>query len=105
MAFCATPINEDSPLNHVFERVMHDPEFRKRFIEDRDEAVAGFGLTAGEREALDSLKPSNIVAHGAHPMLVVMALWRLELDGLLPSYTPYGVPKSTDPDDPEYTYY
>ena len=37
--------------------------------------------------------------------LVVMALWRLELEGLLPSYTPYGVAKSTDPADPEYTYY
>ena len=33
-------------------------------------------------------------------MLVVMALWRLELERLLPSYTPYGVPKSTDPEYP-----
>ncbi len=38
-------------------------------------------------------------------MLVVMVLWRLELEGLLPSYTPYGVANSTDPADPECTYY
>ncbi len=105
MAFCATPINEDSRLNHVFDKMMHDPEFRKLFIEDRDKAVAEFNLTIKGREALDTLKPSIIVEYDAHPMLVVMALWRLELDGLLPSYTPYGVPKSTDPNDPEYTYY
>ncbi|MFQ5875647.1 MAG: hypothetical protein ACE5JL_17865, partial [Dehalococcoidia bacterium] len=74
-------------------------------MNDRDKAVAEFNLTPAEREALDTLKPSKVVEQGAHPMLVVMALWRMELDGLLPSYTPYGVPKSTDPSDPEYTYY
>ena len=105
MAFCATPINENSALNRVFEKIMHDPEFRKLFVEDRDKAVAPFHLTIQEGEALDTLKPTNLVPLGAHPMIVVMALWRLELEGLLPSYTPYGVAKSTDPADPEYTYY
>jgi hypothetical protein len=84
---------------------MHDADFRVLFVEDRDKAVAQFNLTVKEREALDTLKPTNIVELGGHPMLVVMALWRLELEGLLPSYTPYGVPKSIDPEDPEYTYY
>ncbi len=105
MAFCATPIHSDAGLNQVFNKIMHDEAFREFFIEDRDKAVAPFNLTIKEREALDTLKPTNMVEHGAHPMLVVMALWRLELDGLLPSYTPYGVPKSIDPEDPEYTYY
>lgn len=105
MAFCATLINENSALNRVFEKVMHDPEFRTLFVEDRDKAVAPFNLTVKERGALDTLKPTNLVPLGAHPMIVVMALWRLELEGLLPSYTPYGVSKSTDPADPEYTYY
>ena len=105
MAFCATLINENSALNRVFEKVMHDPEFRTLFVEARDKAVAPFNLTVKEREALDTLKPTNLVPLGAHPMIVVMALWRLELEGLLSSYTPYGVSKSTDPADPEYTYY
>lgn len=105
MAFCATPIHENSALNRVFEKVMHDAGFRTLFVGDRDKAVAPFNLTVKEREALDTLKPTNLVPLGAHPMLVVMALWRLELEGLLPSYTPYGVAKSTDPADPEYTYY
>ena len=105
MVFCATPIHPDASLNKIFNKIMHDEGFRKLFVEDRDKAVAPFKLTVKEREALDTLKPNKIVEYGAHPMLVVMALWRMELDGLLPSYTPYGVPKSTDPEDPEYTYY
>lgn len=67
-------------LNRALFRLKSEPAYRRRFVADRDAAMAEAGLAPDVRAALFTFDRDRLVALGAHPYLVFMADLRVKMD-------------------------
>ena len=74
------PPAEAYPLNRCLFRLKSEPEFRRRFVADRDAAMTEAGVGTQARAALTSFDRDRLVGLGAHPYLVFMADLRLKME-------------------------
>jgi hypothetical protein len=68
------------PLNRTLFRLKSEPAYRRRFVADRETAMAEAGLADDVRAALVTFERDRLVALGAHPYLVFMADLRLKME-------------------------
>jgi len=68
-------------LNKLCHRTLHDLEFRDAMKRQPEQAIAGYDLTAAERQALLAGDVARLFEMGVHPFLLSF-LTRYELFGL-----------------------